>query len=342
VSALNFLKWTDIIIKKISSRARSGMKVKSFLKYVEIQTKTASMIPFALGTAYAFYRFGTFSLKNFVLMLVSLLSFDMTTTAINNYFDYKKARKKTGYGFEKHNAIVRDNIKEAEAVAVIVVLGLIAVIAGFVLYLNSNAIVLILGMMSFAVGVLYTAGPVPISRMPLGEVFSGFFMGFIIPFLAVYIHVADERIAALSMQRGILELKANIPEIVRIFLISVPAVTGIANIMLANNICDIEDDLENRRYTLPVHIGREKALILFKILYYAAFAEILISAVAGLIPATSLLVFATFIPVRKNIHRFIELQTKKDTFSLSVKNFAVMNMVLILSTAVAIIIQCFR
>jgi len=315
-----------------------NMKVRSFLKYVEIQTKAASMIPFALGTVYALYRFGSFNPENFALMLISLLSFDMTTTAINNYLDYKKARKKSGYGYEKHNAIVRDNIKEAEALAVILILGVIAVIAGILLYLNTNEIVLILGMLSFAVGVVYTAGPVPISRIPLGEVFSGFFMGFIIPFLAIYIHVADDRIASIAMYNGMLDLKINIPEVIRIFLVSVPGVTGIANIMLANNICDIEDDLENRRYTLPIYIGREKALVLFKILYYIAFAVILVSVVTGFAPVASLLIYVVFIHVRKNIGKFMELQTKKDTFPFSVQNFAVMNIALILGIAAETII----
>jgi len=317
------------------------MKVKSFFKYVEIQTKAASMIPFFGGTVFALYRFNSFNLTNFILMLVSLLSFDMTTTAINNYIDFKKAKKKSGYGFEKHNAIVRDNIKEAEAVSVIVILGIIAVIAGIMLFLNTNIIVLISGMISFAVGVVYTAGPVPISRTPLGEVFSGFFMGFIIPFLSIFIHVTGDQILSIAMRGGILDLKINLNEIIAIFVYSVPAVTGIANIMLANNICDIEDDLENDRFTLPVYIGRSRALVLFELLYYIAYITILISIAAGVLPVTSLLFFATLVPVRKNIGRFKVMQTKKDTFSLSVMNFAVMNITLTISIVAAIIINMF-
>jgi len=314
------------------------MKLKSFLKYVEIQTKAASMIPFAAGTVFAYYRFQRFSLTNFILMLVSLLSFDMTTTAINNYIDYKSAKKKSGYGFEVHNAIVRDNIKERDALTVILMLGALAVITGFLLFLNSNILVLILGVISFAVGVIYTAGPVPISRTPLGEVFSGLFMGFLIPFLSFYIHVIDEQVLSVSIRNGILNLEINLNEIIAILVCSVPTVTGIANIMLANNICDIEDDLENKRYTLPIYIGRDKALTLFKILYYVAYITILVSIITGLLPVISILFFVTLIPVQKNISRFIEVQTKKDTFSLSVKNFAVMNITLILSIAVDIIL----
>ena len=186
------------------------MKIGSFLKYVEIQTKAASMIPLAAGTVYALYRYESFNLTNFVLMLVSLLTFDMNTTAINNFIDYKRARKKSGYGYESHNAIVRDNIKESHAAAVIVILTAIAVISGLLLYLNTNAVVLLIGAVSFAVGVLYSAGSVPISRTPFGEVFSGLFMGFLIPFLSFFIHVLDRNIVLLSYDNPVVIFQVDI------------------------------------------------------------------------------------------------------------------------------------
>ena len=71
------------------------MGIRAF-KLVEIQTKVASMIPFLFGTLYALFRFQQFDGYHFALMLASLLSFDMATTAINNYYDYKKRLKRTG------------------------------------------------------------------------------------------------------------------------------------------------------------------------------------------------------------------------------------------------------
>ena len=130
------------------------MKIQSFLKYVEIQTKAASIIPFIAGAVLAYYRYRSFSIENFFLMLISLLSFDMATTAINNCIDCKSARKKSGFGYERHNAIVRDNIKESTAVAVIVVLLLVASSTGFCLFLKTDYVVLVLGAVSFLVGIL--------------------------------------------------------------------------------------------------------------------------------------------------------------------------------------------
>lgn len=215
------------------------MRLGSFLKLVEIKTKIASMVPFMLGTIYAIYRFNTFNVKNFLLMFISLLSFDMVTTALNNYFDYKRARKKEGYNYEQHNAIVRDKLTEPMVITVILVLLGIAVLFGVLLYLNTNIIVLLVGAISFAVGIVYSFGPLPISRMPLGEVFSGFFMGFVIIFVSAFVHIYDRNIILLTLEGQWLSLRLNAMEVLALFAFAVPAVCGIANIMLANNICEI-------------------------------------------------------------------------------------------------------
>lgn len=315
------------------------MKIKSYLKLVEIQTKVASVIPFLLGTFYAVFRFNTFKVKNFILMFISLLCFDMATTAINNYIDFKRANRKHGYGYERHNAIVRDNIKESTVIVTIIILVAAAIIFGVLLFINTNIVVLILGIISFSIGLLYSFGPVPISRTPFGEIFSGGTMGFIIPFAAVYIHVFDKNIFNIFVQNGMLNLQINILEIVYILLISVPAAAGISNIMLANNICDIEDDIENNRYTLPIFIGKNNALKVFKALYYIGFISLIILLIIGVVPLVSILALCTFVAVNKNIKIFYDKQTKKDTFVVAVKNFVIVNLTLVITIVVGVILK---
>jgi len=307
------------------------MGIKSFLKLVEIQTKVASIIPFILGTVYTLYRYDNFNVKNFLFMYISLIAFDMATTAINNYIDYKKAIKKHGFGYEVHNAITNFNLKESTVVFTIFILVLVAVIMGVILFINTNYILLILGIISFGVGILYSFGPVPISRMPLGEIFSGFFMGFVIPFVSIYIHRYNKGLMGMNINLSQVIVKFDILEIVIIFLISLPAVVGISNIMLANNICDIEDDIENKRYTLPIYIGKEKSLKLFKYLYYIAYINIILSIIFKILPITTILVLFTLIPIKKNIDVFFKEQTKKNTFIFAVKNFVIINSIYILS-----------
>lgn len=312
------------------------MSLGSFLKLVEIQTKVASVIPLFLGTVYTLYHYKTFNMKNFLFMLASLLCVDMATTAINNYQDFKRASIKKGYGYERHNAIVRDNLGERAVLTVIAALLAAGVIFGILLFINTDIIVLVLGMLSFAIGIIYTSGPLPISRTPFGEILSGSFMGFIITFLAIYIHTFDRGIAGMVIKDGMLNVKVNLFDAGYILLLSIPAVVGIANIMLANNICDMEEDSENKRYTLPLYIGKGMSLVVFEMLYYIGFAAVAVLLVLRVLPMLSVLVLGTLFPVYKNIRAFHEKQTKKDTFVLAVKNFVLVNLLLV----VTIVVSC--
>ncbi|OAB37810.1 1,4-dihydroxy-2-naphthoate polyprenyltransferase [Paenibacillus macquariensis subsp. defensor] len=312
------------------------MTLKTFLNLVEIRTKLASMIPFFLGSVYVVFRFGEFQIANFILMFVSLLTFDMFTTAMNNYYDFKKARKKEGYGYQEHNAIVKFGLKESTVVTLIITLFVTAVGTGMWLVFNTGLVVFLVGGLSFCVGILYSFGPIPISRMPLGELFSGLFMGFVIIFVATYIHVGDQLVMIAFDQQN-LTLQIDMLEVLLIFLISIPAILCIANIMLANNICDMDEDVENKRYTLPVYIGKSNALKLFRFIYYASYLDLIVLLFLKVHPMIVVLILLTLIPLKRNINAFMKKQTKQHTFGLAVKNFLITNMARILVFSVAIV-----
>lgn len=315
------------------------MKIKSFLKLVEIQTKAASVIPYLLASLFVYYRYNTFNFKNAIIMFFSMLIFDMTTTAINNYIDYAKAIKKEGFGYESHNAIVRDKLNPDHVRYLIYAMLGTAALLGLLLVANTNIVVLLLGALAFVIGITYTFGPIPISRTPFGELFSGLAMGFLLTFITMYIHIFDRGILNIDYTNfNSINIVFNLKELVILFIVCLPAITGIANIMLANNICDIEDDIVNKRYTLPIYIGKENALKLFKWLYYIGYIAIVIAVVIRGLPLYSLLAVLVLKKVKENIDKFNELQTKKDTFGLAVENFALTNIVLAITILVGVII----
>ena len=317
------------------------MHFSSFFKLVEIRTKLASQIPLLLGTVYAYSRFHRLEAVNFLLLFLSLLSFDMVTTALNNYFDYKRAKRKHGYNYEVHNVIVRDRLSEFVVVSVILMLLCFAVLTGLLLVRRTDILVLLIGMLSFLIGICYSFGPIPVSRTPFGELLSGFFMGFVIIFLSVYIHLKGQNLVVLSYSAGNLTITLGLVRLLEIFLLSVPVLCGISNIMLANNICDMEEDYENRRYTLPVYIGREWALLVFRALYYLAFADIVLLVFFNIVPVYCLGTLLLIIPVERNIRLFLAVQTKKDTFSLSVRNFLLIGSALTGLMAVGALMRIF-
>lgn len=300
--------------------------INRFLKYVEIQTKIASLLPFLLGLAYVFYVFGQMNLKNTFLFFTSMLCFDMATTALNNYIDIKTNGK--ALQFSKKIAI-----------AIFFILLLLAILTGLMLVLNTNLIVLFCGMLCFAVGIFYTFGPAPISRMPLGEIFSGVFMGFFIPFLIVFINAPGDSLVYFSFDNWVLGLWFNIAGLFKLALITIPPICGIANIMLANNICDVEEDIKVNRFTLPYYIGRKNALSLFAGLYYFSFAAIIGMVALRILPLYGLFAVTALIIVRKNISIFKKQQSKEKTFPLSVQNLVVILLPLIIVMVIGGILQ---
>ncbi len=315
------------------------MTLESFLKLVELPTKVASVFPFLVGTSYAVYRFRAFDPINFAIMLMAMLALDMATTALNNYMDFRKAVKTHGFNYEEHNAIVKFGLDPKKVVQTIMMLACGSAILGIVLYARTDIIVLLLGMISFFFAAIYTWGPFPISRTPFGEIISGGVMGGIITFISLYIHIHDLGLLSFEYGRGRVSISFDFMEIVGIIILCLPLIAGIANIMLANNICDMEDDFENRRFTLPLVIGKHKALSLFSGLYYGGYLSIVAGVFAGWLPWTCLLVLVTLIPLRRNLQKFRSVQTKAETFITSVQNFIMIAAALFITLCAGIVVS---
>ncbi|MGI6190095.1 MAG: hypothetical protein ACOYI1_10305 [Caldicoprobacteraceae bacterium] len=99
-----------------------------------------------------------------------------------------------------------------------------------------------------------------------------------------------------------------------------------------------DDDLKNRQYTLPIYIGKERALFLFQSLYMAAYVDIFMMVALGMIPFTAFPVMLTIFPIGKNIRKFKKRQDKKDTFPLIIRNFLLLNVPMIFLIAAGILV----
>ncbi|PXW88450.1 1,4-dihydroxy-2-naphthoate octaprenyltransferase [Streptohalobacillus salinus] len=313
------------------------MTIKSFLKLVEIQTKIASVFPFTIGILFVLLRYQELNIVNTLLFFVAMLLFDLATTAINNFMDYLKASTDT---YRKtRNIIGQENISTKTVFVTIITLLVTASSIGVVLSFRTDFFVLLIGVICFAIGIFYTFGPIPLSRMPLGEVFSGMTMGFGIIFLAVYVNAYDQGIVHLGLDGPTLIFEANLLLLLEIFLIALPSVLTIANLMLANNICDLEEDIYNHRYTLPYYIGKGVAVKLFNALYVISFIAIIASVIAEIVPSIVLLSLLAGYPVFKQVRLFNRKQEKAETFVVSVKNLVLVNGAVSLSFLLALIIN---
>lgn len=283
--------------------------IKRFLSYVEIMTKITSTFAFLMTIAYLVYGKQTINWGITLLFFAAMFLFDLTTTAINNYIDTKN----------NHQTL---QFKRRTALIIIYVLFAISTLLGLYLAYLTDLVVLIGGGICFLCGVLYTYGPVPISRQPLGEVLSGIFYGFLIPFILLYINMPQGTYVTLDVSLKTVVLQLQVMPLLTLILFSIIPFSTTANIMLANNICDLEKDIAVKRHTLPYYIGKN-ALYLFAGLYYLTYAATILMVILGILSPVCLMVLITIIPVQKNINIFFKKQEKATTFLCAIKNYII-------------------
>lgn len=290
-----------------TSQVSYHSNMKRFIEFVEIRTKITSLIPFLMCLAYLFYRSQPVNLERTLLFFCSMFLFDLTTTAINNYIDTKTNGQKLQFSRETGKLIIY------------LMLGM-SIALGLILAYRTDLVVLLLGGLCFFCGVFYTWGPVPISRLPLGEFFSGLFYGLFIPFLMFYINMPSGTFLTLSADWHTVRFALNLGPAVSLLLFSAGPICATANIMLANNICDLEKDVAVGRYTLSYFLGRQ-ALHVFDGLYYITYLTWAAAIALKVLSPVCLLALLTIIPVHKNILIFRKEQIKEKTFAVSVQNY---------------------
>lgn len=281
-----------------------------FLNYVEIRTKITSTFAFLYTIAFLFYKEQPVQWDLTLIFFASMFLFDLTTTAINNYID------------SKTNGETLPFKRGAARAIIFAMLGISTLLALYLVWLT-DIVVLILGGLCFLCGILYTYGPLPISRQPWGEILSGVFYGFFIPFLLLYINMPEGAYLTLDWDLQAINLELRIFPLFTVLLFSAVPVCATADIMLANNICDLEHDILEKRYTLPYYLGKKKALYLFAAIYYVTYAAVITMVIFGVLPLVCLLSPVSLIPVQKNIETFFREQAKSRTFAVSIKNYII-------------------
>ncbi|WP_314067746.1 prenyltransferase [uncultured Vagococcus sp.] len=300
------------------------MSWKVFAELVELKAKTASVFPFILGMAYSWYHYQQVYLGNMVFFFIAMVLFNMAVDILDNYMDYHNATDVHDYKDET-NIIGRERLSLRLVRNLMVGFIFVSAVMGIYLASQTSWVILWLGIISYSVGIFYSAGPKPLSSMPVGEVASGLAMGFVIPLICVYLNIYD--VAPFTWQLA-----------GQVLLMSLPAVFAIANLMLANNTCDLEEDVLNNRHTLVFYIGKKGAIRLFWFLSLTPFIVITVAVTGGLVPWTVLGLWLIFPIIWKNTVAFSKRQVKLETFPLAIKNLALTVMLYALLFVIGVIV----
>ncbi len=285
--------------------------LEKFFKYVEIRTKITSLFAFLMSVAFLFHSRQPINAKLTVIFFASMFIFDLTTTAINNYIDSRDYPEMLP-------------LPRRASLIIIWVMFLISAALGLYLAYCTDIVVLLVGVLCFLCGVFYTYGPIPISRLPLGEVCAGVFQGTLVPFLILYINMPKGTYLSLTLNFQEINLTLQVLPLLTLLLLCVIPTCLTAGIMLANNTCDVEADIRVNRFTLPYYLGKKSSLNLFSALYYIAYLAPCIMVVFGLLHPACLLFLATFPAVQKNINVFRAEQKKPETFLASIKIYIIL------------------
>ena len=294
-----------------------------FLELVEIKAKTASILPMLLGVCMSVYYYHSFNLINSILFFIAMLLFNMAVDMMDNYNDYNHAVDTEDYK-KNTNIIGREKISPKLVLALILIFSIIAAGLGIYLVTRAGLPLLWMGIFCFAVGILYSSGPFPMNGLPVGEFFSGFTMGFMIMLISVYINKTGN-------------FDWSWTNLIKIWLVALPCELWISNLMLANNICDAQEDEDNHRHTIIHFIGVQQGLNSFTTKNVIAFLAIITAVMARLAPWTMLLTLLVIPFVIKQTKLLYHEQVKKRTFPCAVKILLVGSLAQVITYGVGVL-----
>ncbi len=245
-------------------------------------TWPAAILPALIAMACAAANGYAVSTVMALVLLAICILMQAAVNTFNDYYDYVKGSDSAEDNVDPTDAVlVYNNVNPRSALMLAVGFLVVAFALGAYVIWQAGWIPLVIGIVGAIVVVLYSAGKTPISYLPIGELMSGFVMGGLIP-LACY--------QALTKCFDPLMLVWALPTII-----------GVGLIMLTNNTCDVEKDIESGRKTLPVLLGRSRARALYHALVWIWIALVIVNVLIWFSGGWPVLVFmlAASIPLLK-------------------------------------------
>ena len=293
------------------------MTLKQYALLSQMEYASTSFFPGFMGILYAWYNYGTFHLGYSLLGLLTVGLFQLAISLRDNYLDYYVAENKQADDIQEMT-VGKETIPLKNVRFSYYMTGAIALLIGLFIVFQTSFMLLFIVLGGMLIGVLYTFGPIPLSSTPFGDFFIGLAYGLGIFLALLYINAFEV-------------IPFDWFTIIQIIIASIPTAITVMSVSLANNISDLEEDIEDGRFTLPYYIGVDKALVVFKSLYFAGYIAIILSIIFGTFPRLVTLSLLTFPYVYKNIQIFMDEQDKQTTFLTTLKNSIVIPIPLIIT-----------
>jgi len=176
-----------------------------------------------------------------LLMLICAVAAQSAANTLNDYKDFVAGTDTAQNCVDTTDAsIIYNHLEPKTARNFGIACLALALVCGVIVALFSTLWLLVIGGVGIVALMSYSYGPAPISYLPLGELVSGVTFGLLIT-AATFVALA-----------GTWSWWLLLP--------CAQQVISIGLIMMTNNTCDIERDIEAGRRTLPVILGRRGSL----------------------------------------------------------------------------------
>lgn len=262
--------------------------IQELIPLTRPRTLAAALGPTILGAAFSYYAFGALhgtglAIFHTILIFLAVVSAQIIANLWNELKDFKSGLD-AGQKIGNAGSLTRGAVTPKLISTMIKVLMIVPIIIGLYLSATITWWYIPAGIICILISFLYSGGPKPISRTPFGEISSGIAMGFAIVLITGYAWTRELSLAFL------------IP--------ALPATLLVGSIMLTNNIRDIRNDENHGRRTLPIVLGRDRAISLMSITYIFNFIWIGAWIYLKVLPIPALLALIAIIPAFKTINIF--------------------------------------
>ena len=230
--------------KPNSGGATTPLSPRLALQLAAPHTWPAAIMPVLVTTACALANTGSLDVGMAWLLLLICILMQASVNTFNDYFDFIKGTDTAEDNVEASDSVlVYNDVNPRSALGLAIGFLAVAFLLGLYVVWKTGPVPLVIALIGAVIVVMYSGGKTPLSYLPVGEAVSGIVMGGLIP-LACY-----------QVLSGTFTFMA--------LLWAIPTIIGVGLIMMTNNTCDIEKDIEASRRTLPVLLGRERARALY-------------------------------------------------------------------------------
>jgi len=289
--------------------------IKGLLVTLKPESLLISVISGTVGTALAALH-GPIVWSHYFLTMLGLALLHGGANVINDYFDYKyridTAEVPGSYATEAR-AIIQKWLKPSQVLGFSLILFGFSLPIGIYLTLMRGLPVFLLGLLGFMTGFFYTARPIGLKYVALGE-------------FAVFLMWGPLMVSgAYYVQRG--------EFIAQAFWVSLPMGILVALILLANNIRDITSDGQVRVRTIATLLGRTRAVKLYELLVVFVYGITILLVITGQISGWGLVTLLSLFLALKLI-RMLHGEIPKDADARTAQLNALFGILLIIGIVV--------